>query len=277
MRFFSVAEDERGRSGSGGVDQPSRTNDRRPILKDAMVEISPQVSYRPAVELCGSYCDILPEIGRRNGVKAIAELGGGATPILADTEVWGFVKDRVVFDISADQLSKADGEVEKRVVDLCLPISEDQDSYDMVFSRMLCEHLPDPRTFHQNCFNLLRSGGLAVHIFPTLFATPFLVNWLLPETVSTAILRVVWPGRMDDPKTRKFPAFYRWCTGPTLRTLQRYESIGFEVQEWSGCFGHDYYRRIPLLDAAEQTKSRLLLRHPVPWLTSYAVVVLRKP
>jgi hypothetical protein len=34
---------------------------------------------------------------------------------------------------------------------------------------MLCEHLPGPRPFTSNCFNLLRPGGLAVHFFPTLY------------------------------------------------------------------------------------------------------------
>jgi SAM-dependent methyltransferase len=239
--------------------------------------ISSEVSYRPSSELCSSYVDLVVELGRLNGVKAIAELGGGATPIIANAEDWGFVPDRVVFDISADQLAKADGDVKTRVADLCEPISEDQASYDLVFSRMLCEHLADPLTFHQNCFHLLRPGGLAVHIFPTLFATPFLVNWLLPEKFSESILRVIEPERWDSPKTSKFPAFYRWCMGPTDRNLRHYRNVGFEVQEWRGCFGHHYYNRIPLLDAAEQAKSRLLLRHPVPWLTSYAVVVLRKP
>jgi SAM-dependent methyltransferase len=242
-----------------------------------MLEISPEVTYKSAEEVCRGYCELLAEMARRNDVTAVAELGGGANPILGDAQLWWFVPDRVVFDIAADELSKADCNVEKRVADLCSPISDENGAYDMVFSRTLCEHLPDPRTFHENCFHLLRHGGVAVHIFPTLFAMPFLINWLLPETLSRSVLRLVWPGRLSDPKTNKFPAYYRWCTGPTRRTLQRYESVGFGIEEWNGSFGHDYYRRVPMLNAAEEAKSRLLLRHPVPWLTSYALIVLRKP
>ena len=65
--------------------------------------------------------------------------------------------------------------------------------------------------------------------------------------------------------------------GPTRRAIKRFESVGFEVKEFYGTFGHQYYYQIPPLNASEFAKARFLLRHPVPALTSYAVVVLRKP
>ena len=34
---------------------------------------------------------------------------------------------------------------------------------------------------------------------------------------------------------------------------------------------------VPPLEAAEQAKTRWLLRHPAPWWASVAAVVLRKP
>src|ERR1700721_1406514 len=55
------------------------------------------------------------------------------------------------------------------------------ESYDLVFSKMLCEHLPDARTFHANCLRLLRPGARAVHFFPTLYTLPFVANRLIPE------------------------------------------------------------------------------------------------
>jgi hypothetical protein len=59
--------------------------------------------------------------------------------------------------------------------------------------------------------------------------------------------------------------------------MKRFESIGFEVMEFRASFGHLYYSIIPPLNAIEAAKSRFLLRHPAPALTSYATVVLRKP
>lgn len=237
----------------------------------------PEISYCPSPELWRGYESLLVDLGQKNRVEAVAELGAGANPMLANVGTWGFVPGRVVFDVSVDELSKSDDNIDKRVADLCQPIPYEHGCYDMVFSKMLCEHLPDPRTFHQNCFDLLRPGGLSVHFFPTLFAMPFIVNRLLPEAVTAPIVRIVQPGRLDNPKKSKFPALYRWCKGPTTRTLERYRSIGFDVVEWRGGFGHHYYGKVPLINVVEGQKSKFLIRHPVAFLTSYAIVVLQKP
>jgi hypothetical protein len=53
--------------------------------------------------------------------------------------------------------------------------------------------------------------------------------------------------------------------------------VGFTVESFTAAFGHRYYAMLPPLEAAEQAKTRWLLRHPVPWWTSFATVVLRKP
>jgi hypothetical protein len=60
--------------------------------------------------------------------------------------------------------------------------------------------------------------------------------------------------------------------------IRRFETIGFEVCEYVGYFGHGYYRyRLAFLDRLEHAKSKWLVRHPIPFLTSYASIVLRKP
>ena len=237
---------------------------------------SDKISYDSSAILWSGYENFVIDIARRNGVRSVAELGGGANPILAKANLWDFAPRRAVFDISAEELDKAEGAVEKNVVDLSKPIKERYD-YDMVFSKMLCEHIADARSFHLNCLNMLRPGGLSVHFFPTLFSIPFVVNRILPEDLSRSILRRLQPGRLENPKLDKFPALYRWCVGPTKRTLRLYRSVGFEIEQWNAGFGHSYYRRVALLDAAERAKSRILIRHPVPLFTSFALIVLRKP
>lgn len=246
-----------------------------------MVEVNTstegEVSYKDVTELWQSYPDLLLELARDHGVSDVAELGGGAKPFVGDTEKWGFVNHRMVIDISADELAKAGTGVETQVADLCQPIATGHNGYDLVFSSLLCEHLPDPRTFHENCFNLLRPGGLSVHFFPTLFAFPFVVNRLIPERLAYQVLHKIHRERLEHGKYDKFPAYYRWTTGPTRRAMKRFESVGFEIKSFFGTFGHQYYHQIPPLNASEFAKARFLLRHPVPALTSYAVVVLRKP
>lgn len=242
-----------------------------------MVMTPGPVKYVVASDLWSGYDNFVLESARSSNVRAVAELGGGANPIIADAGSWGFVPDRVVIDISAEELAKADGNVDKRVADLCQPIRDGLNAYDMVFSKMLCEHVSDARVFHQNCFDLLRPGGRAIHFFPTLYATPFIINRLLPEEFARSVLSRLQPGRLSNPKLGKFPALYKWCKGPTNKTLELYESVGFEVEQWRGGFGHSYYSRLPLLDRVENAKSRFLVRHPSPLLTSFALVVLRKP
>jgi SAM-dependent methyltransferase len=232
------------------------------------------ISYTGATELWENYDELLLKLAAE--AQSVAELGGGANPILA-AEQWRTVLERVVIDVSAHELSLGVGDFDTRVADLCQPIRDGLERYDLVFSKMLCEHLPDARTFHENCLRLLKPGGRAVHFFPTLFTLPFVANRLIPEEFARAVLRRIQPGRIDDPKHEKFPAYYRWCTGPTRRALARYQSVGFTVESFTAAFGHRYYAMLPPLEAAEQAKTRWLLRHPVPWWTSFATVVLRKP
>lgn len=247
---------------------------------DYLSGVSPstaRIDYRIHGELWQGYDNSVLALARAEGVNAVAELGGGANPTIGDDERWGFAEHRVVYDISATELAKAQSKVEMRVADLCKPIDEGWNSYDLVFSKMLCEHLPDPRVFHENCFKLLRPGGLSVHYFPTRGTFPFFVNRLIPENFAHTVLRAVAPGRLAMDNLQKFPAHYRWTTGPTRRGIERFENLGFEIEQWHSAFGHHYYFVIPPLEALEHKKSELLLRHPAPGLTSYAVVVLRKP
>jgi SAM-dependent methyltransferase len=236
-----------------------------------------KVVYMDIDELWNGYEDLLVNLAQREGAKAVAELGGGANPIVGDASRWGFARERVVIDISAHELAKGVGDVKTRVADLCEPIEDGHNQYDLVFSKMLCEHIPDPTTFHRNCFELLRPGGLAVHFFPTLHSVPILINWLIPEKQARSLVRAFQPWRLDDPKQQKFPAYYRWCIGPSRRSARRYESVGFEVERTNATFGHGYYRRIPPLHALELLKMKFLHRYPVAYLTSFVVVILRKP
>jgi SAM-dependent methyltransferase len=255
----------------------SEANTRKDTVVDVVTRTAGQVSYKDLTQLWQSYPDLLLELARSHGVSDVAELGAGAKPFVGDADKWGFVNRRMVIDISADELAKAGSDLETQVADLCQPITAGHNSYDLVFSNMLCEHLADPRTFHKNCFNLLRPGGLSVHFFPTLFAFPFVINKMIPERLAYKVLNKIHRERLEHGKYDKFPAYYRWTTGPTRRAMKRFESVGFEVNEFYGTFGHQYYYQIPPLNASEFAKARFLLRHPVPALTSYAVVVLRKP
>ena len=101
---------------------------------------------------------------------------------------------------------------------------------------------------------------------------------MLPEWVSEGVLRLVQPGREREGHHGKFPAYYRMCRGPTVRQVRKLESVGFEVEAYVGCYGHHpYYARFKPALAAHLAVCRLLLKCPVPYLTSFAHVTLRRP
>ena len=214
---------------------------------------------------------------RQSGARRILEIGAGANPTFKLDELSGSDTDYTLLDISNDELRKAPSGYKTVIADIGAPDLRLERQYDFVFSRMLAEHVEDALAFHRNILGLLTRGGIAVHFFPTLFAPPFLANRLLPEGLASRIVRLLQPGRLDSGKQNKFPAYYEWCRGPTRKQIKRFEGLGYAVDEYLGCFGHDdYYKRLPWLQSVHNALATYLVRHPVPSLTSFAYVVLRK-
>jgi len=210
-------------------------------------------------------------------VRSVCEPGGGARPLLDPDFVSAKGLEYVVLDISQAELDKAPASHTKVRADLMSPDLGGLGTYDLVFSQTLAEHLVDPVVFHRNVLRILRPGGRALHFFPTLYEPTMVLNRLLPESVTQQLLLWLQPRRQRGGKEEKFHAYYRWCPGPTARQHRRLESVGFEVEEYVGFFGHDYLFDLSLLHRAQFTLARALVRHPIPALTSAAYVVLRKP
>lgn len=243
----------------------------------ATASTAPEVTYVPSLALWDEFGERVAATVESTGAVDLGELGGGANPTTSLLDRFPGRVSLTVLDVSPEELAKAPSSVDRRCVDLCAPTPPVEEAFDLVFSRMLCEHVGDPTAFHRNCFAALRPGGHAVHFFPTATALPFAVNRVLPETLGEKVLERVYPSRHKGGKHGKFPARYRWCWGPTERQLARYRSIGFEPVSYEVGLGHHYYDRVPGLRALERTKTDLALRHPSPWLAAYALVVLRKP
>jgi hypothetical protein len=82
----------------------------------------------------------------------------------------------------------------------------------------------------------------------------------------------------DPYQNAKFPAYYRWCRGPTRAQIERLSAIGYDVLEYQGYFGHaGYYNKLGPLRRLHAAKTDYLVRNPNPHFTSYARVVLSKP
>lgn len=237
----------------------------------------PVISYMRWHHLWQDFEQRLAELVRTTGAVAVGELGGGANPTVSLVEKVGRPLDMTILDISAEELARTPTEFETLCVDLCAEEPPVRERFDLVFSRMLCEHVWPGRSFHRNCFAALRPGGHAVHFFPSATALPFALNRILPSGFSERLLELFFPARRRGGIHGKFPARYSWCFGPTPAQLGRFRSVGFEVVSCDVGIGHGYYDRIPPLRALEAAKATWVLKHPSPWLAAYVVVVLRRP
>lgn len=209
--------------------------------------------------------------------RQVLEVGSGANPTLDRTTVQELGIEYTANDISAEELEKADACYRRLVLDVseAEPVGDLVGAYDFIFSRMVNEHVVDGERYYRNLHRMLRPGGTTAHWFSTLYALPFLMNRLLPDALTDRLLH--WFSPRDRHQHGKFKAHYSWSRGPSPRMIRRFETLGFEVVRYHGYYGHWYYRdRVSLLHRLEMAKSTWLARHPIPSLTSYAHVLLRK-
>jgi 2-polyprenyl-3-methyl-5-hydroxy-6-metoxy-1,4-benzoquinol methylase len=210
--------------------------------------------------------------------RTLCEVGAGANPILSlEFARQAGISDYVITDISDEELAKAPQGYRKVVADVTQPGGAELGPFDLVVTQTVAEHVRDPAGFHRNVFGMLAPGGLALHFFPTLYEPAFVLNLLLPEAAADWILQRVQSNRARGGKHEKFPAHYRWCRGPTGRQLDRLAGVGFVVERYVGVFGQGYYHPVPPVDRLGARVAELLARHPVPALTAYAWVALRRP
>lgn len=220
------------------------------------------------------YRTLLKQIVTRSHVRRVCDVGGGARPSLSPDLALTHCEEYHLLDISAQELAKAPECYEKIQANICadeLPVSK---TYDLVISRFVAEHVCDGRRFHKNILDLLSNDGYALHVFPTLFSLPFLINCLTPEKLATALLDFFSPQARSNRS--KFPAYYSWCRGPTNKQVRRLQALGYEIVEYSGFFGTPYLNKLGPLKKIDRWLTDKLLDYPVPSLTSYACLLLRK-
>ena len=234
------------------------------------------VRYAEFPDAWRTFADFLARQVESGTVRDVCEVGGGANPAVSLETIEANGLRYTLVDVSADELAKAPEGYRKLQADVASPQFESSETFDAVFSKTVLEHVGDPDSLHRNVFRLLNDGGIAFHFFPTLYAPPFVLNRLLPDRLLEAALLLLQPHRDRSGPRGKFPALYAWCRGPTARQIARFERLGYTVEEYTGFFGHDYYRVLPPLQRLADRLAAVLRRHPVPLLTSYAFVVLRK-
>ena len=204
----------------------------------------------------------------------ILELGGGRKPSFAIADMPDTIASYTVNDISADELALAPAGYRKACFDVSGDASNFEGRYDVVFSRFLAEHVADGLALHRNVHRVLKPGGVAFHLIPTLYASPFVFNRLVPEAATQRLLWALRPHRRSrDPK---FPAYYSYCHGDTKKMRRTFAEIGYRDLSVREFFGHPYYDKVPVLRGIDNMAAALAARNDWSWYSSFAYLVARK-
>jgi len=206
----------------------------------------------------------------------VLEVGGGRSPLLSEADLAGSsVITYVVNDRSADELERIPNSYRKACFDIQSQ-PDLSDSYvgqcDLVFSRMVFEHVPDPRAAWATTHALLRPGGQTLAFVPTLYALPFVVNRLLPDGLSARLLSHFAPNRNPD-ETPKFPAYYRWCRARHQYLADRLLPLGFRTVDVIPFYGHNYFDRIPILRRFDAALTHASMRRDWRVVASFALII----
>ena len=218
---------------------------------------------------------VLQLISGKAGAEVL-EIGGGRSPLLEAKDLPPDVASYTINDISQKELDLAPQGFEKLCFDVCGDVDWIEQRFDVAFSKMLAEHVPDGRKFHGNILKLLKPGGIGFHFMPILYAPPFVINKLLPEDLSRRVLQAFFPKRNDDG-IPKFPAHYSMCFGRSEKLIGLYKSIGYEDVDIRVFYGHDYFRKIPVIRELDDLLTRTACRFQISQLAAYAYVKAVKP
>jgi SAM-dependent methyltransferase len=234
------------------------------------MQIEPSKSWLTAMQ---SYERELVSIVERYPNARILELGAGRYPSFRISQMPPGIDSYTVNDIDQNELDRLGPDYERACFDVSGDASAFADRYDVVFSRFLAEHVRDGRAMHRNVFEVLKPGGVAFHLIPTLYASPFLLNRLLPERLTIPLLKLLTPRREISPK---FPAHYSQCYGNLPRMRRMFAEIGYSRVEIREFYGHFYYEKIPGLHHLDQALSALASRRGWSWYSSYAYITAYK-
>jgi len=151
----------------------------------------PIISYGKSDDAWLEYKNFIISHIRSGGIKNVCEIGGGANPQLDTNTIDELGITYAILDISETELNKAPDEYQKIKADIASNDITTDPTFDLMFSKMLAEHVRDGALFHKNVFDLLNPGGIAIHFFPTLYTLPFLA----------CLLQLV--SRSDRPSDKK--------------------------------------------------------------------------
>jgi SAM-dependent methyltransferase len=217
-----------------------------------------------------NYKSVVLRLQRQFSCKSLMEVGGGRSPLIDEKEYGSLNIKYTVNDISDSELALAPKWSHKACFDISSPPTSSESSFDLIFSKMVFEHVPDAKSAYQAVYNLLAPNGICLSFFPTLYCLPFVANYFSPETLSMKFQR-----KLDPRANPKFPAYYNWCRS-TSSLQRRLRAVGFREVVISPFYGHNYYRSIPFVHSVGQQWTEIVRAKDLRPLSSFAYAFMQK-
>ena len=226
-----------------------------------------------------SYKPTITAIAQAYGLRRHLEVGGGRDPLFTPEEATAHGFQVTVNDISAEELARAPAAFDKLLCDLAAPDTMSRvrpGSFDFVYSRMVMEHVRDARQLWANQHALLAEGGVALAFIPTLYAPAFALNRLVPEAMSSAIVRRLFPDRHAEGDNPKFPALYDHCFGDDAKVAPMLRAVGFSETLILPFYGYSYFWKVPGLKQLDAAFTRIARERDWRTFTSFAYIIAVK-
>jgi SAM-dependent methyltransferase len=225
------------------------------------------------------YEDSILALSQQFGLRRLCEIGGGRDPLFTAEAARDHGFELTVNDIDAGELALTPQGLKTARFDIAGNLSEPdvaRAGYDLMFSRMVFEHVRDVEQAWTNIHSLLAPGGVALAFFPTLWSPVFALNHVLPEKASRAIVHALFPARRDGGSDPKFPALYDWCRGSARHLSPMLGRAGFTDIHIQPFWGHGYLKRVPVARQLDHAFNAAAARISWRTVTTYAYVVVRK-
>ena len=225
------------------------------------------------------YKDTVVALAREGGLARHLDIGGGRDPLFQPDELDRFGFDVTLNDISSRELELAPDRYRKVRCDItaeAAPALLGRGCYDLAYCRMVMEHVADVPRMWRVIHEVLAPGGVAVSFFPTLYAPPFVLNRLVPETLSSRVLHAVDRNRGEDGDNPKFPAFYDHCVSRERTLRPMLARVGFSEVTVLPFWGYSYFWKFPVLRQVDAAFTALARRRDWRAVSSFAYVIARK-
>jgi SAM-dependent methyltransferase len=259
---------------------PDASVQNAPIPTAAIHKIVADLGYPSHWHWCWeNYKPTIIELSRARGLRRHLEIGAGRDPLFQPNEAAELGLNITLNDISAHELSLAPSGYGKIECDIASPQAPDilgRGQYDLVYCRMVMEHVPDVAAMWRNVNEILAPGGVAFAFFPTLYAVPYVLNSLMPERLSRFLLETIFPERNADGGDPKFPAYYNHCFSSEDKMLPMLRQAGFSDPVILPFWGYAYFWKFPGIKQIEAAFNHIAAQRNWRAVSSFAYVIATK-